>query len=139
MNSFFKPLSQQQLADMPILSVAHVGDGVYELLARTHVAQTCAKSAEKMHRETVRLVSAEAQAEAARHLFPILSEDEVSCFMRGRNAHPKTVPKRITGGDYLYATALEALFGMLHLTGRQARISELWQQVVKGEPASESE
>lgn len=114
----------------PTLTLAHVGDCVYELLARSHVVHQGAYPAHETHRRTVSLVSAEAQCRAARALLPLLAEDERAVFGRGRNAKPKTVPKHAGTEAYAYATGLEALFGYLYLLGRGERIQTLWQAVL---------
>lgn len=117
---------------MPLssLALAHVGDGIYELLARTYVVRHGGSLANQMHRKTVNLVCAAHQARAARVLEPELSEAERDVFRRGRNSHPHTTPKSATPEDYALATGLEALFGWLYLNGDQARICQLFEAIL---------
>ncbi len=114
---------------MPTLSLAYIGDGVYELLARTYISCAGAARSAKMHRLTVALSRAQAQADAAAALLPGLSEEERAVFLRGRNAKPHSQPRHAKGGSYEMATALEALFGWLYLSGQQQRLGEIWEMV----------
>ncbi len=118
-----------QVLAYPTLTLAHVGDCVYELLARSRVVHKGVYKAHETHRRTVALVSAEAQHKAAKAILPMLEEDELSVFGRGRNAKPKTIPKHAGLEAYAYATGLECLFGYLYLLGRNERIDQLWQLV----------
>ncbi len=117
-----------QIAEMPVLSLAHVGDGVYELLARIHALDSGACKVGTMHKRTVSMVSAEAQALAAQRIKPLLDEREASYFRRGRNVKPHHAPPHKAGTDvYSMATAVETLFGELYLSGRTERLLELWK------------
>ena len=119
-------LSDQQLLQMSSLALAHVGDAVYELLTRCRLAQGGDKTNSRLHRDTVRLVRATAQAQAARQLLPHLDEEERAVFRRGRNAKPHHVSRASSREEYVLATALEALFGWLYLKGRYERINQLY-------------
>ena len=105
--------------------LAFVGDAVYELCVRTHLAEVNRPSGE-LHKLSVRYVKAAAQAKAFKIIEPILSEKEMSVFKRGRNFHTGNTPKSATGGEYHTATGLECLFGFLYLSGLQSRIDELF-------------
>lgn len=105
--------------------LAFVGDGVYGLLVRTYLAEVNRPSGE-LHRLSVKLVNATAQAEAFRLIEARLSEKEMSVFKRGRNFHTGNTPKNSTGGEYHTATGLETLFGFLYLSGQKERVSELF-------------
>ena len=120
-------LSDQSLLALPTLGLAHVGDCIFELMARTYVlTHLGATSVKKIHLHTVSLVRAEAQAVYARNMPPLLSEAEHDVFLRGRNAKPKTLPKSASHEEYALATALEALFGWLYLQNAEARLNELF-------------
>lgn len=128
-----RPLTPQQLRELSTLALAHVGDGVYELLVRGHVV--CgghAHKAAQMHRQTIDWVSASAQAEFARSLESagILTEEETAQLLRGRNAKPRTLPKHASAADYGWATGLEALFGWLYLSGQRQRLLVLWEHIL---------
>jgi len=127
---FCEQLDEKQVAQIPILSLAHVGDGVYELLARSYAVKQGGGRPTDLHRRTVSLVSAASQCRAASRLLPELTGEEKSVFLRGRNAKPKSVPKHASGSEYAYSSGWEAVFGMLFLTGRRERIMQLWERVL---------
>ncbi len=106
-------------------TLAFIGDGVYGLLVREKL---CAidRPLGELHARSVKLVNATAQAESYKLIEPLLSEEELSVFKRGRNAHTSRSPKNSTNGEYHTATGLEALFGFLHLSGKKDRINELF-------------
>ena len=119
-------LDDAAIARMSSLALAHVGDAVYEVLVRSHLACGGTQTAKNLHSRTVALVRASAQAEAVQRILPLLDEAEQEVFRHGRNAKPKTVPKSSSVAEYAYATALEALFGWLYLKQRYGRINELF-------------
>ncbi len=102
-----------------------VGDAVYGLLVRSHLAEINRPSGQ-LHSESVKWVSATAQARAYAVIEPHLTEDEILIFKRGRNFHTSTTPKSATKQEYHIATGLEALFGFLHLSGNIVRVNELF-------------
>lgn len=121
-----------QVREMPVLALAHIGDGVYELLARMKAVREGTAQVNVLHKRTVQMVSAEAQAKAVRRIREILTDSEQSVLRRGRNAKPHHAPPHKTAGDiYPMATALEALFGYLYLLGQDERISQLWDECEK--------
>ena len=109
------------------LALAFVGDGVYEMMVRERLVCLANRPPRELHREAVKLVRAEAQAEAMERLMPILTEKEEAVFKRGRNAHTAR-----NSDDYHRATGLETLFGYLYLSGDIARVRELFD-VAMGE------
>ena len=119
-------LDDAAIARMSSLALAHVGNAVYEVLVRSHLACGGTQTAKNLHSRTVALVRASAQAEAVQRILPLLDEAEQEVFRHGRNAKPKTVPKSSSVAEYAYATALEALFGWLYLKQRYGRINELF-------------
>ena len=114
-----------------MLGLAHIGDGVYELLTRTMLCLQGHSAAGELHRLTVSFVRAEAQARAAERVLPLLDEEELAVYKRGRNAHVHGVPQNANVGDYHAATGLEALFGWLYLQGQQERIRELFDRIME--------
>ncbi len=106
--------------------LAHIGDCVYELAARLHIASASGQNIAKAHKKTVRLVSAQAQAKAAKALQAHLTEEEISIYKRGRNSRLGSIPKNATPADYSAATGLETLFGALYLLSRHERLAQLW-------------
>lgn len=105
--------------------LAFVGDAVYELCVRTHLAEVNRPSGD-LHRLSVEYVKATAQARAYKLIESELSEKELSVFKRGRNFRTGNTPKSATGGEYHTATGLECLFGFLFLCGQQERIDFLF-------------
>ena len=118
------------------LELAHVGDGVFELLVRTHLALQGSAKVGDLHRAAVAYVSAPAQAAAIARLQPYLTEEEQKVYHRGRNAHVHSTPSGCTIAQYHAATGLEALFGYLWLSGRAARVQELFNVVLENHHAS---
>ncbi|MEG2174704.1 MAG: ribonuclease III domain-containing protein [Oscillospiraceae bacterium] len=114
------------------LTLAFIGDGVYELLAREHiVACHGSLSPGKLHALCVEVVRASAQASAFSRIEGLLDEEELTIFRRGRNAGGVTVPKSSSTADYRCATGLEALFGYLHLCGRSERTRALFAEIIQ--------
>ena len=105
--------------------LAFVGDAVYGLYVRTYLAEVNRPSGE-LHKLSVQLVNATAQAKAYALIEPLLTEKEISVFKRGRNFHTGNTPKNSTGGEYHTATGLETLFGFLYLAGQIDRAKELF-------------
>ena len=119
------------LRDLSPLTLAFVGDVVYELLAREHIVAQGNCPVKKLNAKKVELVCCQAQAKALRQLWPQLTEAERDTALRGRNAHVGHVPKNASVADYHGATALEALFGWLYLEGKLPRLRELFAKVVE--------
>ena len=107
------------------LTLAYIGDGVYDLVIRTGVVERGNEPANKLHKKTVAYVKAQTQASMIEALLPYLTEEEEAVYKRGRNAKPDASAKKASIGDYRKATGMEALVGYLYLTGQEARIMEL--------------
>lgn len=108
------------------LTLAFVGDTVFDLLIRTDLVCEANRPVNSLHTMASKKVCASAQAESIRKILPILTEDETAVFKRGRNAHTGGIPKHASSADYHYATGLESLFGWLYLKGETDRIKELY-------------
>ena len=122
------PLEVQRIS---MLGLAHVGDGVYELLTRTELCRLGHTGVQELHRLTVARVRAEAQARAAEKLLPLLTEEELALYKRGRTTHVNSVPHNAQLADYHAATGLEALFGWLYLQGKMDRIDTLFSAITE--------
>ncbi len=129
MDYFSPKMSSQEVNRISVLGLAHVGDGVYELLTRTMLCQQGHTGVQELHRLTVAHVRAEAQARAAEKLLSLLTEEELALYRRGRNAHVNSVPAHAELSDYHAATGLEALFGWLYLQGRRERVESLFAAI----------
>ncbi len=120
------------LNEMSPLSLAFLGDGVYELLVREYLVNQGSRPVKKLHALAVEWVRCEAQSAAlSETLWPLLSEEERAVVLRGRNAHVGHVPKNAQVADYHGATALEALFGYLYLKGETDRLRQLFSAVME--------
>ena len=108
---------------IPALNLAYVGDTVYDLYVRAYL--THPETVHNLHLLSARMVCAQGQARAFFAMEPQLSEEELSVYRRGRNAHSGTVPKNANVMDYRVATGLETLLGHLWVLGREERIDEL--------------
>ncbi len=111
--------------------LAFVGDAVYGLYVRTALAEINRPSGE-LHRLSVKLVNATAQAKGFSVIEPMLTEEELATFKRGRNFHTGNTPKSATGAAYHTATGLEALFGHLYLSGKTDRADQLFAAILNG-------
>ncbi len=134
MNDYFNVhLPEDQIRAISSIGLAHLGDGVYELLVRTWLCAHGRATGRGLHRAAVELVKAPAQAERAERILPLLTEEELAVYKRGRNAHVHTIPHSASRSDYLKATALECLLGDLYLRGRRERINELFAVMMEEE------
>ena len=125
-NLFEIVMEPSQVKAITNLGLAHIGDGVYELLCRSYLVNKGGKTVLKLHKETVELVKAPTQAKFADKLKPMLTEEEMDYFRRGKNAHTHAAPKSATPQEYAKATGFETLFGALYLLGRRDRLMELF-------------
>ena len=116
------------------LTLAYMGDGIYELIIRTILVKQGNAQAGRLHKRASSLVKASAQAAMLQAFKEDLTEEELAVFKRGRNAHPGTMAKNATVSDYKKATGFEALMGYLYLKGDWERLFELVRQgLTKGE------
>ena len=132
-NLFQMKLLQKDIDAISNLGLAHMGDGVWELLCRSYLCSKGEKTVAQLHRDTIALVKAPAQAEFAEKLLPLLTEQEAAYYRRGKNSHVHAVPKGATPAQYAKATGLEALFGALYLAGQMERLNELFHAAIAEE------
>lgn len=107
------------------LTLAYIGDGIYDLVIRTIVVEQANRPANELHRITTGYVKAGIQARMIVALKDELTEEEAEVFRRGRNAKPHTMAKNASRADYHKATGFEAVMGYLYLTGQNERLLEL--------------
>ena len=131
MNYFSPEMKEADVNRISMLGLAHIGDGVYELLTRTMLCLQGHQSVGELHKLTVSYVKAPAQALAMEKILPHLTEEELALYKRGRNAHVHGVPQGARVGEYHSATGLEALFGWLYLLDRKERINELFSHIME--------
>ena len=132
-------MTEKELNQYSPLTLAFMGDAVYETLVREKIVAGANMPVRRLHDLTIERVCAEFQAAAVKCLTDggHLTEEEQDIFRRGRNAGGVTAPKHSTVGEYRAATGLECLFGYLHLAGRSSRIREIfeliWQETGEAE------
>ena len=107
------------------LTLAYIGDGVYDLVIRSIIVGHGNTRASQLHQHTSHLVKAHTQSSMMEYLLPVLTEEEQDYYRRGRNAKSPTMAKNATMGDYRRATGFEALMGYLYLTNQFVRLMEL--------------
>ena len=132
MENYFKMnLTKQEIDAISNLGLAHMGDCVFEILCRGYLCAKGGKNVGKLHNDTIQMVKATSQARFADKLLPLLTEEELSYYRRGKNSHVHAVPKSCTPAEYAKATGLEALFGALYLAGKTERLNEIFKNVME--------
>ena len=111
-------ISEREANQYSPLSLAFLGDGVYDLLVRELLMLEANMPVSKLHSKKIKLVCAEFQSNAYDTVLPILNEKEAAV---------NNVPKHANTAEYRKATALESLFGYLHLTGQKDRINQIFK------------
>lgn len=129
-NYFTMNMSKRDIDAISNLGLAHIGDGVFELLCRSFLCAKGEKTVAQLHKDTVQMVKAPAQAEFVEKLLPLLTEEELAYYRRGKNSHVHAVPKGATPAQYAKATGLETLFGALYLSGQTERLNELFHHLI---------
>lgn len=122
---FFKVISKEQAQNLNALSLAYVGDAVHSLFVREHLVKNHDFKAGDLHKMSSQVVNAHEQALRAEKIFPLLTEEEKSVFLRGRNGNAHHKAKNQSGADYRKASGFEAVIGYLYLIGETERIKQL--------------
>lgn len=136
MENYFAPsMEKRNINAIGALGLAHLGDAVFEIMVRTWLCTNGRTLVRNLHRETVAEVCAQAQARRMERMLPLLDEEELACYRRGRNAHVHGIPKNATHEEYSKATGLECLFGWLYLMGRLERLNTLFSLTMEDEDA----
>ena len=130
-NLFQMNFTREQVNGISNLGLAHIGDGVYELMVRSYLCAKGNQTVKTLHRDSIRMVNASTQAAVAEKLLPLLEEEEMGYFRRGKNAHTHAAPKAATPQQYALATGLETLFGALYLYGRIDRLNQLFRKGIE--------
>ena len=121
-------LSEKDARQFSPLTLAFLGDSVYELMIRTKMLMQGNTAVKHLHNAKIQLVCAFYQARVSERL--TFTEEELSVFHRGRNAvSSNAIPKNAVPADYRKATGLEAVFGYLHLSGNTERLEILFDQI----------
>lgn len=130
-NLFQMNFTREQVNGISNLGLAHIGDGVYELMVRSYLCSKGNQTVKTLHRDSIRIVNASTQAAVAGKLLPELTEEEMGYFRRGKNSHTHAAPKAATPQEYALATGLETLFGALYLYGRIDRLNQLFRKGIE--------
>ena len=132
MENFFEMnMAKAQIDAISNLGLAHMGDCVYEMLVRAYLCAQGNKTVAQLHKQTITMVKATYQSEFVDKMLPLLTEDEMTYYRRGKNSHVHAVPKSATPAQYAKATGLEAMFGYLFLSGNKERANEIFNLVMK--------
>lgn len=118
-------LEDQDLRSYSPLTLAYIGDGVYELIIRTILVKKGNCPVNRLHKKASSLVKAGAQSAIMEVIEEKLTSEELSVYRRGRNAHSPTMAKHATMADYRRATGFEALMGYLYLKEDYTRMLTL--------------
>ena len=122
-------LNEKGLREIPIITMAYIGDAVFELMVRTYMTAAGKRKIKDIHRDTVELVKAKSQAILVKEIFNELSEEERNIVKRGRNTK-STPSKNADIGDYRMSTGFEALLGYLYLKGEDERLLYLFEKAL---------
>lgn len=123
-------LEEINIIDYSPLTLAYIGDGIYEVIIRTVIVDEANRQVNKIHKAASNLVKAETQAKMIHFIMDDLTEEEVKIYKRGRNAKAITRAKNASMSDYRTATGFEALMGWLYLTGQSERMMELIKKCI---------
>lgn len=123
-------LGEINITDYSPLTLAYIGDGIYEIVVRTVIVDEANRQVNKIHKVASNLVKAETQAKMIHLIMDDLTEEEVRIYKRGRNAKAVTRAKNASMSDYRTATGFEALMGWLYLTGQSERMMQLIKKCI---------
>lgn len=118
-------LDELDMANYSPLTLAYIGDAIYEIVIRTIVVAQANSQVNKLHKRTSNLVKAPAQAKMILSLMDELTEEEKAVYKRGRNAKSVSMAKNATMSEYRTATGFEALMGYLYLSKQSDRMLNL--------------
>ena len=124
-------LEEINITDYSPLTLAYIGDGIYEIVIRTIIVDEANRQVNKIHKAASGLVKAGTQAKMIHLIMDDLTEDEIQIFKRGRNAKAVTRAKNASMSEYRRATGFEALMGWLYLSGKSDRMMELIMLALK--------
>lgn len=125
-----KLMNEHEVNQYSPLTLAFLGDSVYEKLVREHIVLNANMPASKIHELKIKKVCAAYQSDALEKIMGLLDEKEITVVKRGRNATGNTIPKSCNAVEYRRATGLECLFGYLDLLGRNERLEQLFDIII---------
>jgi ribonuclease-3 family protein len=129
-------LQEVNVAEYSPLTLAFMGDCVYEFIIRTKLIYRGNAPVNTLNKKSSALAKAQTQAKMIEGLFESLSEEEQAAYKRGRNANSHSKAKNATTGEYRKATGFESLLGYLYLKKDFDRIMEIVKkgfEIIEGE------
>jgi hypothetical protein len=123
-------LDDINITDYSPLTLAYIGDGIYEIVIRTVIVDEANRQVNKIHKAASNLVKAGTQAKMIHYIMDDLTDAELTIYKRGRNAKAVTRAKNASMSEYRTATGFEALMGWLYLTGQSERMMKLIKKSV---------
>lgn len=117
--------SSQDIRSYSPLTLAYIGDAIFEMVIRTLIVEQGQRAANTLHKHTTKIVCAGTQAAMAEALLDEMTEEEKDTYRRGKNTKIHSSAKNASLSDYRKATGFEALCGYLYLTDRCERVVEL--------------
>jgi len=118
-------------AQYDAIVLAYIGDGILELFVRELLISSGETKTGKLSAAAQKLVCAPAQSEKVDTLLPLLTEEEAAIYRLGRNHKVNGKPKNASAVEYHRATGMEAVFGYLHLSGKDERARELFNALYR--------
>ena len=107
------------------LTLAYIGDAVFEIIIRTLIVEKGQRAANTLHRHTTKIVCAQTQAKMIEAVYESLTEEEQEVYRRGKNTKTNSSAKNASLSDYHKATGFEALCGYLFLKDNMERITQI--------------
>ena len=124
-------LDDINITDYSPLTLAYIGDGIYEIVIRTVIVDEANRQVNKIHKAASNLVKAGTQAKMIHYIMDDLTDAELTIYKRGRNAKAVTRAKNASMSEYRTATGFEALMGWLYLSGQSDRMMDLIMLALK--------
>ncbi len=121
-------IDKQKAKMYSALTLAFLGDSVFEILVRQKIVLMGDQKIDKLHNIKIGIVCAKFQAKVVPTILELLTEEELTVFKRGRNSKCHA-PKNTEIVEYRLATGLESLFGYLYLIGDEERINQLFSVI----------
>ena len=124
-------MDKDKATNLSPVVLAFVGDAVYSLFVRERLTFYSDCKTGELNKLAVKEVNASAQALFFKEIEPLLTEEELIVFKRGRNAKKSTRSKSATVMEYNISTGFEAVLGFLYLTGNKERLNFLLNKGIK--------
>ncbi len=124
-------ISKIDIQNIPMQTLAFIGDAVYNVYIRSYLASKSNAQTGKLHRESIKYVSARGQSKIMDKIYSILTQEEIEIYKRGRNTNIHTVSKNVDIVEYKKATGFETLIGYLYIEKKNERLDEIIKQCIE--------